>query len=188
MSDISVYGNSNLPTDPDELRPAVLQSLILAKAILKGVPAGTLDENGRIKPEVLNLWSAVLGSKGATEHEIQQASVEHMASATFFPTPNEYLQIILRIRAKAEAEHEQFIREQRRRLEEREDKRIRSEWESLPDDEREQILSDRKQWRRKLWDDLQASMGEFDKANPERRVPGFMSMSDGIADLHGGDL
>lgn len=188
MSDLALYGRAGFPTDPNDLRPAVLQSLILAKAILKSVPVESLDQKGYIKAEVLNLWCAVLAGKGVTEEEVKQASVEHMASCTFFPTPHDYMQIITRLRAKAKEEHEQFLREQRRRLEAAEEKRQREEWESLPQEERDQILANSQAFRRRRWDELQASMAEFDREHPERRVPGFMNMSDGIADLKDGEL
>lgn len=154
---------------PKAMSNAVSSGLVLCQNVLKTKEPTTKDG--------LMAWVSLMKEAGIEEHEILPAFKRFMLTEKFFPAPCEIIKIAYQLR------REDYDRRQEQAAVERaeqfaEEERAKQEaWDALPQDEKDRRLAESKAFREKVKAEALARMDEFDRENPNRGCPGFMSMS-----------
>jgi len=153
---------------PKAMSNAVSSGLVLCQNVLKTKEPTTKD--GRMA------WVSLMKEAGIEEHEILPSFKRFMLTEKFFPAPCEIIKIAYQLRREDFDRREE--QQERERVEELEaQRRLEQEaWDSLSDEEKERRKAESKAFREKVKAEALANMAEFDRLNPNRSCPGFMSM------------
>ena len=151
---------------------SISKGLVICETVLK-----TKDP---VTKEAVKIWEALFVEAGIDRLDILPAFRRFMSREKFFPAPCEIITLARKIRQeRIEAEESQ--RDMERAAEIAEQERLNREaWDALPEDVKQQKLEESRRRRDQIKTEMFRSMDEFDKTNPRRSVPGFVSMADAV--------